>query len=103
MMTINRGYIDLIFFSFCIGLVGVCVKATENLDALTVVFYRGAIAVLFILMLGKGHTLSLSPKICLLTAHNELLNMLTGQLCLTTPLAIASGYCPDLPPHYPAW
>lgn len=61
MMTINRGYIDLVLFSFCVGLVGVCVKATENLDAITIVFYRGAIAALFILVLtlvlGKGRTL----------------------------------------------
>ncbi len=61
MNTINRGYIDLILFSFCVGLVGVCVKATENLGALTIVFYRGAIATAFILVLtlalGKGRTL----------------------------------------------
>lgn len=61
MNTLHRGYINLILFSFCVGLVGVCVKTTQQLDALTIVFYRGAIAATFILvlslMLGKGRTL----------------------------------------------
>lgn len=61
MTNINRGYIDIIIFSFFVGLVGICVKSTKNLDALTIAFYRGAIAALFILLLsillGKGRTL----------------------------------------------
>jgi len=62
MNTRHRGYINLILFSFCVGLVGVCVKTTQQLDALTIVFYRGVIAATFILvlslMLGKGRTLT---------------------------------------------
>ena len=48
MKEINKGYLDLIIFSVLAGVVGVIVKMIEGMDFFSILFFRGAIAAVFI-------------------------------------------------------
>ncbi len=72
MMSVSKhGYLSLVYYALCNGFVGVFVKLTHELDTLSLVFFRAAIAAVFIglvcVLLRQGGALRLQdPRTTLL-------------------------------------
>ena len=53
----QKGYLELILFSLFVGIVGIFVRLTENLDIYSIVFFRASIAsvfLFFVIIFKKG-------------------------------------------------